>query len=200
MDLSRRDALAALAATGVAVGGSTLLAGDDGDAAPDSDASRDDDATPDDDAPTDASLPDDAVETLAAVARVLYPTEATGVDAFVETYLDGRLSDDPGHREGVREAAGELDATARDWFDAPLVDLDRSTRDRLLRELGVDTADPDPDGNLSDRVRFFVVNELLYAFYASPAGGRLVGVENPVGYPGGTESYRSARMEDDADG
>ena len=82
------------------------------------------------------------------------------------------MSDDPAHRQGVVDAAAELDATARDWFDASVTDLDRSTRDRLLRELGVDVADPNPEGNLSDRVRFYVVNELLYAFYASPTGGR----------------------------
>ncbi|WP_338741784.1 gluconate 2-dehydrogenase subunit 3 family protein [Haloplanus salilacus] len=182
MDLSRRDALAALAATGAVAGGSVLLANDD----------AEDDPT--DDVPEDV-VGDDTVATLAAVGAAVYPEATTGIESFVETYVSGRLSDDPAHRRGVVEATAELDATARDWFDAPVTDLDRSTRDRLLRELGVDVADPNPDGNLSDRVRFYVVNELLYAFYASPTGGRLVGVENPVGYPGGTESYRRARME-----
>jgi len=168
MDLSRRDALAALAAAGIAgAAGATLL----------------DDADPDPD-----------LTTLVAVAETVYPSAADGVEPFVETYAAG-LPDD--RRDDVLDVATELDATARDWFDAPLADLDRATRDRLLRELGVDAADPDPDGNLSDRVRFFLVNELLYAFYASPTGGRLVGIENPTGYPGGTESYRRARMEDD---
>ncbi|WP_248897595.1 gluconate 2-dehydrogenase subunit 3 family protein [Haloplanus halobius] len=178
MDLTRRDALAALAATGAAVGGTALLR-DDGD----SEA-------------TEAAVPDDALASLVAVAQVVYPDEATGIEPFVETYVAGRL-DDPAHRSGVLDAVAELDATARDWFDAPLTDLDPETRDRLLRDLGVDVAGPNPDGNLSDRVRFYVVNELLYAFYASPTGGRLVGIENPIGHPGGTESYQRARMEDD---
>jgi hypothetical protein len=180
MDLTRRDALAALAATGAAAAvGGTLF----------------------DDAPapgaTNADVPTDALATLTAVAEVVYPDAATGVDDFVETYVTGRIAADADHRTGVVDAVAELDATARDWFDAPLTDLDPSTRDRLLRDLGVDVADPDPDGNLSTRVRFYVVNELLYAFYASPTGGRLVGIENPVGHPGGTESYQRARMEDD---
>lgn len=185
MNLSRRDALAALAATGaVGVAGATVLGDVDG-----SDA--------DIDADPDAPVPDDTLATLVAVAETVYPSDATGVDSFVETYVAGRLDDDPAHRDGVAAAATDLDATARDWFDAPLTDLDRSTRDRLLRDLAVDTADPAPDGALSGRVRFYLVNELLYAFYASPTGGRLVGIENPIGHPGGTESYRRARMEDE---
>jgi len=176
MDLSRRDALAALAATGVAgVAGAATL--DDADGAP-------------------AESPDgsaaDGLDTLVAVAETVYPSAATGVDAFVETYVDG-LPDD--RRDDVLAVAADLDATARDWHDAPLPDLDRSTRDGLLRDLGVDVADPDPNGYLSERIRFHLVNELLYAFYASPTGGRLVGIENPIAYPGGTESYRRASMD-----
>ncbi|MFB6102884.1 MAG: gluconate 2-dehydrogenase subunit 3 family protein [Haloplanus sp.] len=177
MELSRRDALAVLAATGTAAGGVAFLDGD---------ADRSD----------GGDVPADAVDTLVAVAEVVYPSETEGVRPFVETYVAGRLTDDD-HRAGVVDAAARLDATARDWFDAPVTDLDLSARDRLLRELSVDAAAPDPDGALSGRVRFYLVNELLYAFYASPTGGRLVGIENPVGYPGGTESYRRARMGND---
>ena len=181
MDLSRRDALAALAATGVAgVAGTAFL--DDGDEATDSDSP----------APDATSVPDDGLATLVAVAETVYPSAVEGVDDFVETYVAG-LPDD--RRNEVLAAAADLDATARDWHDAPLVDLDRPTRDGLLRDLGVDVADPDPDGYLSERIRFHLVNELLYAFYASPTGGRLVGIENPIAYPGGTESYRRASMD-----
>jgi hypothetical protein len=190
MNLSRRDALAALAATGaVGVAGATVLGDGDG---VDADAPVSN-ADPDPDVP----VSDDTLATLVAVAETVYPSDATGVEAFVETYVAGRLDDDSDHLDGVVTAATDLDATARDWFDAPLTDLDRSTRDRLLRDLAVDTTDPAPDGALSGRVRFYLVNELLYAFYASPTGGRLVGIENPIGHPGGTESYRRARMEDE---
>jgi hypothetical protein len=181
MELSRRDALVALAATGAVAGGSVALSDDEGDTDP---VDGDDDV-----------IGDDTVAVLAAVGSVVYPEDTTGIEPFVETYVSGRLSDDADHRRGVVDAATELDATARDWFDAPVTELDRSTLDRLLRELGVDDIDPDPEGSLSGQVRFYVVNELLYAFYASPTGGRLVGIENPVGYPGGTESYRRASME-----
>ncbi|AZH25010.1 gluconate 2-dehydrogenase subunit 3 family protein [Haloplanus aerogenes] len=177
MNLSRRDALAALATAGaVGVAGATAL-GDEGS--------------------PDTTVSDDTLAILVAVAEAVYPAEAEGIEPFVETYVAGRIADDPAHREGVVTAAADLDATARDWRGAPLTDLDRSARDQLLRDLSVDVADPDPDGNLAAQVRFYLVNELLYAFYASPTGGRLVGIENPVGYPGGTESYQKARMEDE---
>lgn len=184
MRLTRRDALAALATAGVAVGGAVLGVADDV-SAPDADPS--------------SPIDDAATETLVAVAEVVYPSEVDGIPAFVRIYLDGRLSADPDHRAGVAETVAELDATARDWFDAPVTDLDAETRDRLLRDLAADDADADPEGALSGRVRFYVVNELLYAFYVSPTGGRLVGIENPVGYPGGTESYRRASMPEEPD-
>jgi hypothetical protein len=184
MELSRRDALAALAVAGAGAAVYGAVGGDgDGDA----------DATP----PADDGVPEGTVATLTAVAQVVYPDAVEGVESFVRTYVRGRVAGDEARREGLVATVQELDSTARDWFDAPMTDLDPATRDDLLRDLGVDVADPAPDGNLSDRVRFHVVNELLYALYASPTGGRLVGIENPIGHPGGTESYRRAGMEPD---
>jgi len=40
------------------------------------------------------------------------------------------------------------------------------------------------------RVRYYLVNDLLFALYSSPTGGKLVGIENPQGHPGGTGSYQ----------
>jgi hypothetical protein len=94
------------------------------------------------------------------------------------------------------ETTTTLDDLAHDWHGAAFADLDSAVRDRLLRDLGVETADPDPDGPISERVRYFVVNDLLFAFYSSPTGGRLVGIENPIGHPGGHESYQRASMDE----
>ena len=188
MRLSRRDALAALAGVGAVGGGVGIVelaargppvAGDDAGAV---DTTSDDAAS--------AGLDEDARAVLVAAAEVLYPSAVTGHEAFVETYVNGRVSDDPDHRAGLLSAVAELDAIARDWHGDGYADLARVTRDRLLRDLGVDVADPDPDGPISSRLRWYVVNDLLYAFYTSPTGGRLVGTENPTGYPGGTESYQ----------
>ena len=190
MELTRRDALAALSAVGATVGGSVLAARFDPPRADDGSGA---DPTGDDTG-TEVSPSTDLLDLLDAVAEVVYPDGVGERRAFVDSYVVGRVTDRPAYREGLREAAAQLDAVARDWHDAPYADLDVDTRDRMLRNLGVETADPDPKGPLTDRVRFYIVNDLLFAFYSSPTGGRLVGIENPIGHPGGTESYQRPSM------
>jgi len=189
VELTRRDALAALTAAGATVGGGILAARFDPPRADDGAGGG-----PDSSADAEVSLSTDLLDLLDAAAEVVYPDGVENRRAFVESYVVGRVADRPAYREGLREAAAQLDAVARDWHDAPYADLDADTRDRLLRDLGVETADPDPEGPISDRIRFYVVNDLLFAFYSSPTGGRLVGIENPIGHPGGTESYQRASM------
>ncbi|MBX0323273.1 gluconate 2-dehydrogenase subunit 3 family protein [Halomicroarcula sp. F13] len=180
MELSRRDALAALSAAGVAVGGggAVLLATDDesGDTTEES-ASSD-------------SLDESEFETLAAAAEVLYPDEVSGVGEFVRRFVRGRARDRPDHAAGIADAAAYLDEYARAWFDDRFATLAPATREQALRRMNADTVEPDPDGSDTQRVRYFVVNELLFALYASPTGGKLVGIENPQGHPGGTQSYQ----------
>lgn len=167
MELSRRDAVAALAAVGVGAGGATYAVRRRGDR---------------------ADPPD--VETLVAVAEVVYPSAVTGIEPFVEAYAERRATGDDPHARGVREATASLDDHAREWYDAPFAALDAGDRDALLREMGVATAAEDPAGSPAQRVRYYVVGDLLLALYASPTGGELVGIENPQGHPGGLESYR----------
>jgi hypothetical protein len=190
MELTRRDALVALAAAGgvgvaVGAGGSVDFPVDDR-----SEATAD--STP-------VEPPAAVLETLTAAAEVLYPSQVEGHREFVETFVVGRIEGRESYAAGVVETATELDDLARSWQDAPFADLDAVVRDRLLRDLGVETADPDPDGPISERVRYFVVDELLYAFYSSPPGGRLVGIENPIGHPGGHQSYQRASMREETD-
>lgn len=171
MELSRRDALAALAASGVAAAGTLTLdrLGEGHE---------------------DPPLGQREVDTLVAVAEVVYPHTVNGIPAFVETYTLGRVSERPAYGDGVVGAIATLDEAANDWYGGDFRTLDRETRDRLLRELGCDTAEPDPEGTTAERLRYSLVNELLYALYTSPTGGRLVGLENPQGHPGGTASYQ----------
>lgn len=176
MKLTRRDAtvaLATLGATGAGVLGGRRLRG--GRESP----------------PADDSVPDDDTvkAALIAVAAVVYPDGVSGVDEFVEGFLEGRLARSP-HADGMRSAVADLEELARAWYDAPVTELSINARDGLLREIGADSADEDPSGTTAERVRYYVVNELLLALYASPTGGELVGIENPQGYPGGTDSYR----------
>lgn len=174
--LTRRDAMAALTAAGAAtaIGGSLswgLLS--DGDEATDT-----------------GRFGEDERATLTALAEVLYPSVVTEVPAFVERYTVGRVTDRPEYASGMVEALATLDDYGQQWADDRFADLPRDRREALLESMGVPTASPDPDGIDPERVRFYLVNELLFALYATPTGGELVGIENPQGYPGGTASYR----------
>ena len=186
MELTRRDAAAALAAIGATGGVALGVRRTTEDGGP-GDGAEGDGADP---PSSGEALSDQAVrEAMTGVARTLYPDAVSGVDAFVDGLLDGRL-DGSAHAEGIRAAVAEVESAARSWYDAPVADLSPAERDDLLRELGADVAEERPDGTTAERVRYYVVNELLLALYSSPTGGELVGIENPQGYAGGAESYR----------
>ncbi|WP_255196075.1 gluconate 2-dehydrogenase subunit 3 family protein [Halorarius litoreus] len=178
MKLTRRDAIAALAGVGIVTGSGAAAFS----------RSALESAT---DAESDLPSIEATLDTLVATAEVVYPSAVDGVSTFVETYALGRLDDRPAHLRSVREAVDELDTHADLWFGADeFASLSATDRDDLLHEMGVHTAEAQPDGTIAERVRYFVVNDLLYALYSSPAGGTLVGLENPPGHPGGTESYQ----------
>lgn len=138
----------------------------------------------------DVALDEHVMETMVAFARVVYPSALSGIDEFVQTYLDRRVAERPAHAAIVAEMVARLDGLAREWHGEAFTALAPGTRDRLLREVGADTAIADPEGTTAQRVRYYLVNELLFALYASPAGGELVGLENPQGHPGGLDSYQ----------
>ena len=174
MELTRRDAMVALAALGGA-SGVAAVAWQSGDPS---------------DGGDEGSRPGDerVRETLVAVAEVVYPDELSGVETFVSEFAGSRLAEEP-HATGIREAVATLEARAEEWYEGRVAALSPDTRDRLLRETGADTADSVSDGSDAERIRYYVINELLLALYSSPAGGELVGLENPPGHPGGIDSY-----------
>lgn len=133
---------------------------------------------------------DSEMETLVAVAEVVYPSAVDGVPKFVRTYTGGRVDADDAYARGVAAAVGSLDEYAEEFHGDRYAALSESTRREALDYMSVDVVDPVPDGTAAQRVRHYVVNELLYAFYTSPTGAGLAGLENPPGHPGGTESYR----------
>ena len=176
MRLTRRDAIAALTAAGVAVGGGAVfLSTDDSEPA---------------EGTTGYRLDDETVETLAAAAAVLYPEEVDGVAEFVTRYVQGKVEERPDHGRGITAAIAYLDDYALAWYDAEFAALDRSDRDEALERMNADTAAPVADGSDVERVRYYVVNELLYGLYTTPTGAALVGLENPRGHPGGLASYQ----------
>ncbi|WP_053948362.1 gluconate 2-dehydrogenase subunit 3 family protein [Halolamina sediminis] len=178
MQLTRRDALAALSAAGI---GSVA-----GCSAPDADSW--DEGEPSGDA--DPELGDDDLETLVALAGVLYPSEVENVGEFVTEWVRPRVRERPEHGRGMLDAVATLNEYAESLEGAAYADLDAGTREELLSYMAVDTADPDPDGDDDQRVRYYLVNDLLFGLYASPTGASLAGLENPPGYPGGTASYQ----------
>ncbi|NLV12523.1 gluconate 2-dehydrogenase subunit 3 family protein [Haloarcula argentinensis] len=184
-ELTRRDALKALGAAGVTVaGGAAALAWDEsGD--DDTDESAEDDAT--------SSEPDfggHERETYRAVAAIVYPSEVAGIEEFVDSYVAGRVEADSERAADMAAAVADLDAYTREWENSNFVAVDTATQEETLRGMGVNASDPDPHGDPRHRVRYYLVNDLLFALYSSPTGGELVGIENPQGYPGGTSSYQ----------
>lgn len=170
--LTRRDALAAIAAGGL-VGGSLLASelavGERGDA---SEQAGD-------------RFEDAEVGTLVAVATAVYPTAVSTDPSFVEAYTR-RVS--PERRAAMRDAMAALDDHTRRLRGRPFTALSPSGREAALRDLGVDRVHPRPDGTDPERIRYHLVNTLLYALFSTPRGSELVGITNPVGYPGGYES------------
>ena len=189
MELTRRDAVAALAAVGAT--GAAVLAGEQAvdRAGGGAGGARGGETTDESTAGGDDRADTERVRaTMEAVAAVVYPDELTGVDTFLERYLDGRL-DGSDHALALRQTVVELEELAEAWYGNSVAALPAADRDALLREVGADTAEEDPDGTTAERVRYYVVNDLLLALYASPTGGELVGLENPRGHPGGITSY-----------
>ncbi len=185
MQLTRRDALVALGGAGVTAGavgiGAGLLGSDEG-----GNGGDETDAASTADRPLTAHR----VETAVAAAGVFYPSEVTGIEPFVETYLEGLAAARPEHAASVGAAADRLDEFCERWWSRPFVDLSTERRERAPSEMGLAIADARPDGTDTERVRYFLVDELLYALYASPTGGHLLGIENPPGHPGGLSSYQ----------
>ncbi|WP_135366129.1 gluconate 2-dehydrogenase subunit 3 family protein [Halosimplex halophilum] len=176
MELTRRDAVAALAAIGI--GGGVVYG-----------AFEFADRGVSDGTPSGTEDPDSLLETTVALAEVVYPPEVTEVEPFVREFVSGRIEDDDRHTAMV-DAADALDARARSEYSASFYELDPEEGDALLETLGMSEVDPDPEGDERERIRYYLVNELLYGLLRSPKGGQLVGLENPPGHPGGLEAYQ----------
>ncbi|EMA22834.1 gluconate 2-dehydrogenase subunit 3 family protein [Haloarcula amylolytica] len=184
-ELTRRDALKALGAAGVTVGGGAAALAWDRSSSDDAAESAEADA-----ASSESGFGDHERETYRAVAAIVYPSEVTGVAGFVDSYVAGRVEADPERAEDMAAAVADLDAYTREWEDSNFVAVDAATQEDRLRGMGVKASDPDPHGDPRHRVRYYLVNDLLFALYSSPTGGKLVGIENPQGHPGGTGSYQ----------
>lgn len=152
---------------------------------------------PDHNQPPAASLDDTEnpvapthVATLAALAEAIYPS---GVDVdrdFIERQVVNRTEPQPGHFEELVATVESVDDHARARFGNPITDLPPGRRRQVLRSMGVTTVHPTPDGTIAEQVRYYLVNDLLYALFTSPASSHLTGIENPPGHPGGRDAYQ----------
>jgi len=179
--LSRRDAIAALVAGGIGIGGPALVLSE-----------RTSEGLADRDSPTGMLSADDRA-TLVALTEVLYPTEVTAGESFVQTYV-GNLPEQ--RRAAISQSVEDLNAGAQRHTGSEFAALSVAKREAVLRRMGVDTANSDPSGTTPQRILYHLVNSLLYALYTAPTGSRVVGIENPIGHPGGYESQINARPED----
>ena len=121
------------------------------------------------------------ISRLAVIADVVYPSKVSATEGYIEAYVS-RLPEE--RREatvaGVEAVARTVERT---WAES-LMSAPNAAIDSTLHRMGVDRVNADPDGTVAERVRFHIVNSLLYLLFTTPKGSRLVGIDNPVGYPG----------------
>lgn len=173
MKLTRRDAIRASIAGGVATGGTLAL----------SELTANSSSEVDDGESAEATL-----ATMGAIAEVVYPSAVDASTGFLNTYL-GTLGDD--RRVPISTAVTDLNERVRKRYGSPYYELDSvAKREAVLRSMGVDRVRSDPTGTVPERVKYHLVNSLLYALYTTPKGAELVGIDNPVGHPGGFATYR----------
>jgi len=111
----------------------------------------------------------------------------SGIPAFVGRYLSGLSAP---HQRAIAAAVGDLASHARTVIGRPFTELSVEQRDAVLRTMGVGRAVATQRGPSPARIRYYVVDQLLCGLYTSPKGSRLVGIENPVGHPGGYDSVQ----------
>ena len=171
MQLTRRDAVRALGTTAVAGGLGIAV------------AEREHRALE----TTDRSVTTKTMRRLVAIANTIYPSQVEVTEGYVKAYVS-RLPDE--RREATVASIDAIARAVERTGAEPLASASSATVDVTLRRMGVDRVDADPDGTVAERVRFYVTNSLLYLLFTTPKGSRLVGIDNPVGHPGGFRSYQ----------
>lgn len=140
----------------------------------------------------DESAIDRHVEATRAIAEAVYPTSVSVDRSFIEDRVFGRTEPRPGHIAEVRSAVQTVDEYAVARFGDRISAQPPGRRRQVLRSMGVTEAHPSPNGTTAERVRFYLLNDLLFALFTSPVSSDLTGIENPPGHPGGRDAYRRA--------
>jgi hypothetical protein len=135
---------------------------------------------------TDGPLSDAGMDGLLTVADIVHPAAAEDAERAMSAYV-GRLNED--RVRGLVTTLSELDSRSRRHYGASFGALSRAQGERLLARLGVNRVQSRPEGTLAERVRYHLVNSVLYALLTRPDGTELFGIGNPVGFPGGFASH-----------
>ena len=125
------------------------------------------------------------METLVGVADVLYPSEVEPTEDFIEAFMFGRITDEEAYRERLTAGIETLDQLADEEFGTAFVGLGADQRVALFEETALRSGESVHDGTDIEQLNYHILDELLFAFYSSPKGGKLVGNPNPRGFPGG---------------
>jgi len=171
MKLTRRDALKALAVGGAA-SGSTLAASEI--------VNRNELSQ------SGSALSGEDLLTLAAVADVIYPSQIEISTEYIETYIINAFNGE--RRKSISRAISDLNTLTQSRYGTVFYEMSTPTQDAALHSLGVSRAISREDGKAIERIRYHLVNSLLYALFTTPRGSELVGIQNPIGHPGGYES------------
>jgi hypothetical protein len=130
------------------------------------------------------------IDVMTAIARAVYPSTVSVESSFIESRVFGRVEPEPSHFEKLMTAIESVDSHARARFGGGITDISAGRRRKVLQSMGVTTVHPTADGTTAEQIRFYLINDLLYVLFTSPAGGELMGIDNPPGHPGGREAYR----------
>lgn len=130
------------------------------------------------------------IATLQSVASAVYPS-AIDVDSdFIERQVLDRTEPRPDHFDEMESAIETVDTYAKARFGDRMKELSEDDRRRVLHSVGATRVRPTADGTTAERVRYYLINDLLYALFTSALSSELTGIENPPGHPGGREAYQ----------
>ena len=124
----------------------------------------------------------DDIESLLTVAGIVHPAESEAFEPVLSSYLN-QLSDS--RTQSILETIAELNKISRRRLGRPFHILSRNEAEQLFTILGVNRVQAAPNGTLAERIRFHLVNSVIYALMTNPNGTREFEIQNPVGYPGG---------------
>lgn len=133
-------------------------------------------------APEIDHLSDRDLEVLLAIADAIHPTEPTRFRSPLVRYLEEKSDQRRGELQYTRI---EFDQLAVRRTGAGFVSMNARQARLFLHTIGVSRVQSQRKGTLVERIRFHLLNTVLYVTMTDPAGTAIFDISNPIGYPGG---------------